>query len=602
MQLPKALTITITAIDHATRVLGNVSNAVAGVAKTGNSATGQMSGFMASLAGNLGAAAITSSLGAISQGFNNVKASIQGAIQEQTTFITSSAALVEPLGTTLDKAKGIMDNLQIELSQAAAVLPGENRDYIAVLNMLSDTVATQFKGDIGGFKDTVLDITKRTAALASTVPGLSGEAAGQTMEMLMSGNTMTSLKRLDLFQKNAPLRNALERQIKDAGLEGDKWTKATTKQRLEVIQKALKVAATDELFAEFEGTAESIIQSMKNKLIDMRTGIFGMMRKVDLREGRTVLDAFTEVLKRIRSLGAAGARLAKALGFSFDPMAALIDVFDGLNTMLGNITYQLDISTPQEAITDVITSIGDSISQTIRSAVNGMKAIDSVVLSRVLSSMRTLIGSIDWLSVGRGVGVFIWKLALALIRALPAAGKLVGTVINGILAAVAGLVIGILEAAGDSLYKVFVQPIVTFFDKVKQWFQRLTGFIPKLSNPFQGVGNVVSNVVNNIPGTDLVKSGLSAGAKLLGIGGDNKTNVITNPNADKVNKDNKVKPITPVDPKATAQPVSTSTSSSNTIQSLTIQATTPQDAQGIASTVIEELDRLLNFQMANSLA
>src|SRR5574338_380551 len=287
MQLPKALTITITAIDHATRVLGRVNTAVAGVAKTGNSATGQMSGFMASLAGNLGAAAITTSLGAISQGFNSVKSSIQGAIQEQTTFITSSAALVDPLGTTLDKAKGIMDNLQTELSQAAAVLPGENKDYIAVLNMLSDTVATQFKGDIGGFKDTVLDITKRTAALASTVQGLSGEAAGQIMEMLMAGNTMSSLKKLDLFQKNAPLRNALERQIKDAGLEGDKWTKATTKQRLEVIQKALKVAATDELFAEFEGTAESIIQSMKSKLVDMRTGIFGMMRKVDLREGRT---------------------------------------------------------------------------------------------------------------------------------------------------------------------------------------------------------------------------------------------------------------------------------------------------------------------------
>lgn len=601
MQLPKALTITITAIDRASRVIGKVNSSIAGMVRARNDVEKQ-SGEGDSFWGNLKANATMAALNTISQGFNNVKASIQGAIKEQTTFITSSSALVDPLGITLDNAKGLMDSLQTELSQAAAVLPGENRDYIAVLNMLSDTVATQFKGDIGGFKDTVLDITKRTAALASSVEGLSGEAAGQTMEMLMAGNTMTSLRKLDLFQKNAPLRNSLERQIKDAGLEGDKWTKATTKQRLEVIQKALKVAATDELFAEFEGTAESIIQSMKSKLIDMRTGIFGMMRKVDLREGRTVLDAFTEVLKRIRSLGAAANRIAKLLGFSFDPMAALIDVFDYLNTALGNITYQIDISTPQEAITNVITSIGDSISQTIRGAVDAMKSIDSVVLSRVISSMRALIGSIDWLAVGRGVGVFIWKLAIALVRALPAAGKLVGTVINGILAAVAGLVVGILEAAGDSLYKVFVQPIVTFFDKVKQWFQRLTSFIPKLSNPFQGVGNMVNNAISSIPGADLVKSGLEAGAKLLGIGGDNKTNVITNPNADKVNKDNKVKPIAPVDPKATAQPVASNTSNSNTIQSLTIQATTPQDAQGIATTVIEELDRLLNFQMTNALA
>ncbi len=582
-----------TAVDRVTQVAQGITQSISGMAgKVGGG------GIAASFLGNLGATAVFKGLELVSQGYQQVTGSITDAMSAQTSFLSTASALGGSLGVPLDKSKALLESLQKDMSNAAAALPGENKDYLAVLNMVSDTVATAFKGDIVGFKEAVSDITKRTAALGSTVPGLSGEASGQTMEMLMQGNTLQSLKRLDLFQKNAPLKNALEREMQAAGIADKKWTQATLKQRIAVIQKALKATATDDLFNEFSDTAESIIQGMKTKLLDMQTGIFGVMRRVNTRQDRTALDAFTEVLKRIRTLGSAGNRLAKSLGFAIDPMEALIDFFDGLNNFLGNIVYQIDTSTPNLALDSIVAYLGEWVTGLFTKAINGVKSIDSGFLSRAVGLVGQFVANINWVQVGRFLGNTVWKLLLAIIRAIPDVAVLAGRLAQGFVQLVEGLVLGVIEGIGVSLYNLFVKPIIDFFTKIRGWWDRLKSSIPNLGS----IGQVASTVANVV--TNPVGAAIDLGKKVLGIGGDTKATqpglpAPGNPTADKVNSVNKV---TPVQPSKTVQKVASNTTQSNTIQGLTINASNAGTPQEIASVVIEELNRQLQFKVSQQLA
>lgn len=588
-----------TATDRVTKVVQGISASIGGLTKgVGAGLTGGVGGVAASFLGNLGSAAVLGGIGMATQGIQKMTGAMNEAVSAQTSFITTASGLGNSLGVPIKESKALLETLQKDLSQAAAVLPGENRDYLAVLNMLSDTVATGFKGDIEGFKGAITDITTRTAALASTVPNLSGEAAGQTMEMLMQGNTLTSLKRLDLFQKNAPLKNALEREMKAANLGDKEWAKATLQQRIAVIQKALKATATDELFSEFQDTAESLIQGMKTAIFDMQTGIFGFMRRVSSREDRTVLDAFTEVLKRLRTLGAAGNRLAKALGFTFDPMETLIDVMDGVNNFLGNIAYQMDISPPELAVDNVLGFVGDWLSGMFSNALKGVKSIDSGFLAKGVDIIGNFVQGINWVTVGRFLGVTIWKLALATVRAIPSLVVGAAKLGVGILQLAEGLIIGVLEGAATSIYNAFVKPIVDFFKRIGSWWDKLKSSIPNLG----GVGQAVQTVASVV--TNPVGAAIDLGKKVLGLG-DDKDKVPGQPpaNADKVNAANKVaSPIKPVEPGKTVQKTASNNTQTNTIAGLTINAANAGTPQEIASVVIEELNRQLNFKVAQQLA
>jgi hypothetical protein len=598
MSYDNTVSFLFTATDRVTRTVNNIKSSISGL--TGSAAPGGVGGVAASFLGNLGSSAVLGGISLATQGIQRMTGAMNDAVSAQTAFITTASGLGNSLGVPMKESKALLETLQKDLSTVAAVLPGENKDYLAVLNMLSDTVATGFKGDIEGFKGAILDITKRTAALGSTIPGLSGEASGQTMEMLMNGNTLTSLKRLDLFQKNAPLKNALEREMKAANLEDKNWTRATLKQRIAVIQKALKATATDELFSEFQDTAESLMQGMKNAIFDMQTGVFGFMRRVGSREDRTVLDAFTEVLKRIRTLGSAGNRLARALGFSFDPMETLIDVMDGVNNFLGNIAYQLDISPPELAVSNVIGFIGEWVSGMFSKAVEGVKGLDSSFLGKGVDMIGHFVGNINWTTVGRLLGNTVWKMLIGLVRAIPNVAITVGKIAVGLVQIVSGFVIGVVEGIGQSLYNLFLKPIVDFFNRMRAWWDKLKSSMPNLG----GVGNAVQAVANVV--TNPVGAAINLGKKVLGIG-DNKDKPLApgQPpvNADKVNAANKVaSPIKPVEPVKTVQKTASNNTQTNTIAGLTINAANAGTPQEIASVVIEELNRQLNFKVAQQLA
>lgn len=580
-----------TATDNVTRVVSGIRSSISGL--TGS--TGGGGGLaMASFMGNLGSAAVLGSIQMVTQGVQKLTGAVQEASSAQTQFITTASALGGSLGIPIDKSKALLETVQKDLSLAAAKLPGENRDYLAVLNQLSGTVAKEFKGNVNGFQEAVKDVTIRTAALGSTIPGLTGEASGMTMNRLISGGGgWGELKQLDLLQKSQPLREAIEASAKQEGISMAKWQQASTAQRLKVVQRALKTVATDELFNEFQDTAESLMQSMKSSLFDMQTGLFGFMRRVTSRQDRNALDAFTDVLKRIKNLAAAGNRLAKSLGIAIDPMEGLIDLFDGISNLLGNINYQLDISKPSQALDNVVAYLGEWIGGVFRNAIKGVKSIDSGFLARIWGLIGTFIQNVDWMALGRAIGNALWKLTLAIVRAIPNFLSTAGKIANGLLLVVEGIVIGVIEGIGQSLYNLFVKPIVDFFQRIRQWWDKLKNSIPNLSSLTSTVGTAVNAVTNP------VGAAMDLGKSLLNnvLGGDKKGQT-TSPQ-DKVNATNKV---TPVAPSKTVQPVSNNQQASNTINGLTIQANSASSPHEIASVVIDELNRRLNFKVSQQLA
>lgn len=581
-----------TATDNVTRVVQGINNSLSSL--TGSKSS--MGGVAASFLGNLGSAAVIGSIGIVTQGFQKLTGSIGEASQAQTQFITTASGLSNSLGVPIDKSKALLETLQKDLSVAAASLPGENRDYMAVLNQLSGTVAKEFKGNTDGFQQAVKDLTIRTAALGSTIPGLTGDASGMTINRLISGGGgWGELKQLDLLQKNQQLREAIESSAKEEGLSMAKWQQYTTAQRLKVVQKALKTVATDALFNEFQDTAESIMQSMKSSLFDMQTGVFGFMRRVGSREDRSALDAFTTVLKRVQNLGKAGNRLAKTVGFVIDPMEGLIDMFDSIGNLLGNITYVIDVSKPKDALNNVAGYLGQWVGEMFRNAVKGVKTIDSGFLAKIWNMVANFITNVDWMALGKFLGVTIWKLTLALIRAIPALLNVAGIAGNALLSIAEGILIGIVEGIGVSLYNLFVKPLVDFFNKAKVWWDKLKSSIPNMS----GITNAVAtaaNVVTNPVGT-LLDVGKNVLNGVLGKPGQPTPTAPTN--ADKVNSANKV---TPVAPGKTVQPVSNNNQASNTINGLTIQANSASNPHEIASVVIDELNRRLNFKVSSQLA
>ena len=601
MDFSQPVKLVIEAIDRTKLVVAGIQSRLAGLSSGGSgsfSGVGQ-AGQVSGLAIGAGFAAANLAINTVTQSVQMLTGSMQEAIKSETQFITTASGLANALGTPISNAKTLLDSLQNDLSIAAAELPGENRDYIAVLNQVSDTIAKEYRGDMEGFKKAVKDITIRTAALASTIPGLSGDAAGMTIERLISGGGgWGELKQLDLFQKNAPLRDAIEKGAQEEGVTMAKWQQLTTKKRLAIVNKALSKVATDELFNEFSGTADSLIQGMKSKLFDMRTGIFGLMRDVDSREDRSALDAFTEVLKRVRNLAAAGNRLAHRVGFVVDPMESLIDFFDGVNQLLGQIAFIMDTSLPGMEFNNIATYLGQWVTDLASSAVEGLMNFDTSWLANLHTTISHYLDNVNWYKVGEMLGVTIYKLALSAIRGIP------GTIMNlaklgsALVGIVIGLAIGVAKALADSLYKLFVKPIEDFLKTIGRWIARIFGLLPQIPRTAPQIVNTVTNVASAIT-NPAGFIGQKIGQMLVGGKKETTTTPPGNPNADKVNTDNKVKPVTPV---KTSQGVSNTNTTTNTIQSLTVSANSLGDAQGIANVIIDELNARLGFRMAQQLA
>lgn len=446
----------------------------------------------------------------------------------ETQQIASASDIATNLGISMEQSRSIVNDTAKEIARVAAALPGETQGYNEIFNAISGAVSDQIKYP-EEFQRTSLELTKRIGALAAIRGQPTSDAGSQAMRLLAGtvgyGEARASF---DFLQKNPMLQKAIERQAAALGTSVDQWKTMAADMRLEIFQKALSEAAPDQLFEAFSGTAEDYIQGLKTRFFDPSIGIFGMMREVSSRGNRTVLDAAKG------SLGAFSALLDSLgeLEWALDPLAGLIDFFDGVTRFLSGAQQWISSgSLPSGGIDlgaisgQAVLAASDAFWSFIQSAVNRVGEVFQsinwsgigdilaelaiafgIVLGRVPGELATIIDSIDWVAVGTAFGyTMMWLLTRAAEFIWEFAPRFVVGVVNlfvELVWAFGELVLGAITGTIGYIVTKTLEPIGEFFQPIADRFAGVRSFVENAINTvrsfFDGALSSVARLVERL--------------------------------------------------------------------------------------------------------
>jgi hypothetical protein len=383
--------VTITAKDLLSPKLNDIKNNISSLGSQFDSISRNMGsdrsqGMLgAALFGNLGAQGVLAGLNLVSQGINGVKDSIMEAAKAQTLSLSQAGDLAAQLGTSFDKAKTIVESTQISLSKIAAQLPGENKDYEAILGQISATVAKTSGGNVEAYTASALEITKRLGLLAYT-RGANADGAGSSANRALAGSlSFGGMRQLEIFEKNPLLMQYLSSELKNVGFQDTDWQKLTNQVREQVFIRALRKATSDSTIAAYEGTVDSMVAEAKSALFDPRTGIFGALRRVKELGNRNLLDASAAGLTALGALFGKLGEIGSKMGLSADgPMAGIIRIVDFFTDLTNATTGMLNGDGPK------------MVKELINSFFTG--------LNKALANADKLLYNMDWVALGRALG------------------------------------------------------------------------------------------------------------------------------------------------------------------------------------------------------
>lgn len=325
----------------------------------------------------LGVAAAIGAAGIALVGFQG---GITKAAAIETSMITSAGDVANLVGTTYTEALASVKDIQKEVVKMAASLPGETAGFAAIANSVTASIALGSKGNLKTMKADVLEVTKTLGLLAAT-KGVDMNMAASASNKFVSGSS--SIAELfgtnDVFQKNPLFKVYLNEQLKALGKTSADWEKLDQTVRNKVIVAAGKRAFTAETLKKFDGTADSLIQSIKTSLFDPQVGIFGFLREIKELDGQTALSRVAVFLGLVQDVAES---LGKA-GFNFDPM---LEIGKSLN-YLSDVLYVVNIG---------ITS-GDwkPVKQMLANMWKGVKAIP-LMLGNGMNTLIDMFKTIDW--------------------------------------------------------------------------------------------------------------------------------------------------------------------------------------------------------------
>jgi len=459
-----------------------------------------------------------------------------GALNEGGRVQTQSLATTSDIATNLGVEFGIarkeVELMNTKISQMAASLPGETKQYNEMFGAIGGSLAKMYKGNIAGFQEASQDITKRAGVLAS-VRGIGGAQAGSVIERLISGNGgFGELALNDVIQKNAIFKQALIDGMRAMGKDQKDWQNLSSEMRLSIVRKALKTATPDSLIDQFNGTFESVTQGIKSYWFDLQGGVFGVLRQVEGSKGsRSVLDAVAGALEQMTRAGNALMNLGSAKGLNFDPMLALITFFDSVTQVLNGVEYfirsggklpkfnfDFDITKYLKNLSNIVPQYLNDAIHAIQSATKGTGVSNilgglSQVTNGLMGIFSSVFAKVDWSAVGEivgriatqaliGAGRYVLTLNYAgmlgvIFNILVALGKLIGGALQGVILAGIDAVVGGLKAAlgfAGALWQGLVDGVKSFIDKVTSWLSNIV-----LNNPVsQGVQAVSSFVADPI--------------------------------------------------------------------------------------------------------
>lgn len=378
--------------------LGGVSQGIT------SSISGMTAGFIG-LAAAIGASALAM------LGFQN---GVGKAASLETMMIASAGDVATLVGTTYSDAMKSVKDIQKEVVTMAAALPGETEGFGAIANAVTASIALGSKGDLKQMKEDVVEVTKVLGLLAATKKVDMNLAASASNKFMSGSTSIAELFAInDVFQKNPLFKKYLEEQLSIVGKTTKQWGSLDQELRNKVVVAAGKRAFSVETLRKFEGTADSLIQSIKTSLFDQQVGIFGFLRDIKGLDGKNALSRVAVFLGSIQTL----AESIGDAGVNFDPM---LEIGKSLN-YLSDVLYSVNLGITKgdwrglkqmlSGMWKGVLNIPYTLAAAFNSVVDVFKNIDwktlGTYMSEMLTDFSTALRGVDFKGLGDGIGKMI---------------------------------------------------------------------------------------------------------------------------------------------------------------------------------------------------
>ena len=284
----------------------------------------------------LGANLISDALSNIASGILNAGQSLIGAIGDQFKAseeanrgaLGATSANAALLGIAFKDSAELTKTISATLAESANKLPGATKDYLDAFNGVSDTLVLS-----GGMtKKGLTEQGKQMVELTALLGQASGSGSATTSTVLgkMLGDTGSeALFRIDAFEKVPAFKAILEKDLQKAGKTLGDFFKMDAKAKQEQLVGVKKQLFSKEYIDQMNLSMGAQLDTLKSRLFDPTSGLFGFMRYVKF-EGKDT-NVLTELGKTFSVLTSAASEVVQSFGgLSFDPMVALVS---GLRTL-----------------------------------------------------------------------------------------------------------------------------------------------------------------------------------------------------------------------------------------------------------------------------
>ena len=427
---------------------------------------------------------------------------VEGA-KSQIQQINFSGALSAQLDMAYKDAGHLADEITTMSAKAAASLPGETKDYIAIATQSFDDIAAIYKSQGKSIKQATADFKPmlETWGVLATSVGVDGERAGQDLNRLINGTlSLAQLRRLEIFQKNPLFMKNLKKVSDDMGIDLKNFQNIDIGKRLEIIQKALSGSVTPEQLDALRNSVDGQWQGWKSNLLDPVSGLFGFMRKINFDgvagfegfSGKSVMDALGSAMSKITD---ALTVLAPVLPKLADPMMSLFKLITNLgNGIQGMVDRFLD--SPFVKMQKGF----DQLSKEYGSDNKGRSMV-----KRELISAGKLSYTVDWsglisnkiIEIVKEISDIILKAPLVITKSFDLAtlgdtiGRLAASGINSLTSEISGKRVG--NYAGKLTNNLGI-----LFTKIVWGVSNMIDGLGAIS--FSGLGKSIASVVNAVSG------------------------------------------------------------------------------------------------------
>jgi hypothetical protein len=329
--------------DQATAGIRGIGGALSGLGNSAAGAATQTQGLAGALTqGILQANAIQFAIGKATQAIGFMNSKFDEAKNLQLANVTAATTFSSLTGQSYEEAAKFIENLNNRLAKSAATLPGATQDYKNLAIAIQDNVLEAFKDPAGklnqkGFEDTIASISESFGALSAA----SNVDTGNTtlgLSKALGGASTGELRQIQFFEQNAVILNEIDKRLQALGKSALK--DLDIKDRVKLIEEVGKKFITEDFKKNAGQTADALLQSFQSTLFDPSTGVFGVMRDLDVNtEGvQSAFSSFNEVLNQV--IGPQGAftllgEVLQAAGINLpDPMAVLKS---GLDIVIGGL-------------------------------------------------------------------------------------------------------------------------------------------------------------------------------------------------------------------------------------------------------------------------